>query len=440
MSSLPQVATALQDVLTTVAEAAAADVGFVQRIRRWTGATFVQTLVLGWLGHPEASLSDLTRVAAKVGVTCTPQGLTQRFGPTAAALLARVLSAAIEQVIVADPVAIPLVRRFTGVFVLDSSTIALPDGLADHWAGCGGRVAQGSQAALKLTVCLDLCAGGLTGPIVSAGRAQDRASSLQQAPVPAGAVRVSDLGFWSLAVFRQIAADGAYWLSRFHHQTAVFTPTDTRLDLPGWLNQQGTQVDFAIRLGSEARLPARLLGVRVPQAVADERRRKLHAAAKREGKTPPALRLALVGWTLLVTNLPPAQVSLAEALVLARARWQIELLFKLWKSHGKLDESRSADPWRVLCEVYAKLIAMVVQHWVLLIGCWDRPHRSLTEAATLVRQEATCLVAAIHSRARLVAALALIQRCLATGCRIDRRKAKPATFQLLLDPSLTGLS
>jgi hypothetical protein len=103
----------------------------------------------------------------------------------------------------------------------------------------------------------------------------------------------------------------------------------------------------------------------------------------------------LAGWTVYVTNVPAARLSLAEAFVLGRARWQIELLFKLWKSGGRLDESRSADPWRILGEVYAKLVAMVTQHWLLLEGCWDRPDRSLTRAAQTIREHAVCLPRAL---------------------------------------------
>jgi len=75
--------------------------------------------------------------------------------------------------------------------------------------------------------------------------------------------------------------------------------------------------------------------VRVPPAVADERRRKLREALQRQGYTVSKARLALAGWTLLVTNAPATLISVAEALVLYRARWQIELLFKLWKQHGR---------------------------------------------------------------------------------------------------------
>ena len=439
-TSLPQIATALQRVLTEVPTEVARASGFCRRRSKLTAAVFVQTLVLGWLGSPAATLSMLTQVAAKLGVSVSPQGLTQRFGREAAALLEQVLAAAIGQMVAAEAVAVPLLQRFAGVCVLDASTVALPDGLAGVWQGCGGRVAQGTAAALKLTVQLDLCQGGLTGPVVTAGRTQDRSSALQHAPLSAGALRLADLGFWSLEVFRQIAADGAYWLSRLNLQVVVFAADGARLDLPEWLPRQGDRVDVPVTLGVAARLPGRLLGVRVPQAVAAERRRVVRAAAKREGQTPPAARLALADWTLLVTNVPADRLSVAEALVLARARWQIELLFKLWKSHGKLDESRGTDPWRVLCEVYAKLTAMVIQHWILLVGCWVFADRSLTQAAKTVRTEATCLVGAIRSVAGLVAALAAICRCLAAGCQINRRKAKPSTFQLLTDPTLGGLA
>ena len=80
-----------------------------------------------------------------------------------------------------------------------------------------------------------------------------------------------------------------------------------------------------------------------------------------------------------------ALLSLEEALEIGRARWQIELLFKLWKSEGRIDESTSQKPYRVLCELYAKLVAMVVQHWVLLVSGWEHVDRSLVKMAQTVR-------------------------------------------------------
>jgi Transposase DDE domain len=441
MESLAQVAAALQHVLTEVADAAAPEVGFVRRRRVLTGGLFAQALVLGWLARPDATLHQLTQALAARGAAISPQGLARRFGPEAAALLERVLAAAVLAVVAAAGASAPLLARFAGVYVLDCTTVRLPDALAGVWRGCGGRVAHGTAAALKLQVRLDLAGGRLEGPAVLAGRTQDKAGPLHAAPLPAGALLLQDLGFWSLQRFRELGEAGAFWLSRLDPRTHVLDPAGRRLDLPRWLAEPRTRtVEAAVALGVAARLPARLLAERAPKAVADARRRKLRAAAKREGKAPPKRTLALAGWTVYATNAPADRLTLAEALALGRARWQVELLFKLWKRDGRLDESRSAQPWRVLCEVYAKLAALVVQHWVLLVGCWAYPDRSLVQAAQTVRAHAVCLLRALDRQDRLVEELGAIGRCLGAGCRVNKRKTHPSAFQLLLDPAPGGLS
>jgi hypothetical protein len=434
VSSLPQVAAAIQTVLTEVPEAVARATGFLRRRSKLTPARFVQTLVLGWWQHPAATLEQLCQMAAVLGVGISPQGLDQRFTAGAAALLRERLETAVAQVITAEPVAAAVLRRFPAVAVLDSTTVAVPDALATVWPGCGGRVPQGSQAALKLTLRQELVRGGLDGPLLSAGRDQDKGSPLQHAAVPPGALRIADQGFWSLAVLAQIAADGGYFVSRLLLQTTVFVAGE-RVDLARWLaTQTAADLDVPVTLGVSAQVAARLLAVRVPQEVADRRRAKLRAAAQREGQAPPARALALADWTLLVTNAPAALLSVREALVLGRLRWQIELLFKLWKNEGRIDEWRSAKPWRVLCEVYAKLIAMVLQHWVLLVGCWVFADRSLVRAAKTVRACVLVLALGLTHLTLLVATLELIGRCLAAGCTIDKRRARPSAFQLLADP------
>ena len=142
-----------------------------------TAECFVQTTVLGWLAHAGASLHQLAQRAVDRGVPITPQGLDLRFTEAGAKVLRHVWEAALAKVIVADPVVSPLLARFPAVMIMDSTTVTLPDDLGSVWVGCGGRVEQGSQSALKVTVRLDLCTGQMES-LPSDGKGQDKSSPL----------------------------------------------------------------------------------------------------------------------------------------------------------------------------------------------------------------------------------------------------------------------
>ena len=433
MTSVAEIGQAIKSVLNEVGDRVARETGFTKRESKLTGAKFAQATVLGWLNKPEATLNELSQAAASVGVTISAQGFDQRFSPEAAALLEQVLNAALSQIIAADPIAIPLLQRFNGVIVQDSSIISLPDALVQVWRGCGGSDGH-HIAALKLQVRFDLLTGTLQGPLLEPGRTNDRGSALQGAPLPVGALRITDQGYFSLGRLRAFDAEGAFYLTRLLLSTAIFDQHGNRLvSLTLFEQAPAGQLDLPIQLGSSEHLPTRLLAVRVPQEVANQRRRRLREKARREGKTPSKASLTYADWTILVTNVPEDKLSLAEAMILARVRWQIELLFKLWKSHGKVDEWRSENPWRILCETYAKLTAMVLQHWLLLIGCWVHPKRSLVKAAQTVRAYAPMLSSALAGYIDLAVPIEQIQCCLAAGCRMNRRRKQPNTYQLLLN-------
>ncbi|MHB8600222.1 MAG: transposase [Ktedonobacteraceae bacterium] len=283
---------------------------------------------------------------------------------------------------------------------------------------------------MKLQVGPDLLGGRLARPHLSDGRAHDAGCSLQRTELPKRALRLTDLGYFSLEIFRQHAEQEAYFLSRLAAGTAVFDSEQERLDLLTYLQKHGPTVDAFVELGVHHHLPVRLLAVIGSSALANERRRKLRAEAKRKGQTRSLVRQALADWTIYVTNVPVELLSLEEALVLARDRGPIELLFKLWKQYGQIDEWRSQKPWAILCEVSAKLIAMVFQHWLLLLGCWQLPNRSLVEASQAVRTFAPLLASLSVVLERLQA---ILQGC---RSRINPRKTHPNTYQrlLTLDP------
>ena len=431
MSSIAQIAETLQTVWTQEADRLGRETGFIQRQVKWCGGTFLRTLVLGFLSNPEASYSELSQSAVALGVNISSQGLEQRFTETAVAFVHRVLEVMVTQVICTSHNPFPVLDSFRGVYIRDSSVIALPRSLQEVWRGVGGTA--GETAALKLQVNLDFQTGQVHGPVLQNGRAHDQTSPFQTECLPVGALHLADLGYFSLDRLATDQAEGVLWITRLKLGTSLYGPDDQRLELVRWLpDHHAALVDAQVSLGEKHRLPCRLIAVRVSQEVADRRRQALKEWARKKQKPISAERLKLAEWTVVVTNIPDERLPAQQVLTLLRVRWQVELLFKLWKSHAKVDEWRSRNPWRILCEIYAKLIGLCLSQWLFVVSLWPYPDRSLFQAAKTVQKWAIPLALALQDPDQLLATLTALCDCLMAGCRQQKRKTHAATFQQLL--------
>ncbi len=175
----------------------------------------------------------------------------------------------------------------------------------------------------------------------------------------------------------------------------------------------------------------RLLIIRVPEEVAKRRRADLEAEALRRNRPLRQRAWELADWTILLTDAPAHLLSLQEALVLLRERWQMEMLYKLWKQYGRIDEWRTVNQWRILCELYAKLIGLLLQHWLVILFAWQDEQRSLVKLAQVVRDTACSLLEALAGSRSLCSALQSIQRRMRSGCQMNKRRKHPNSAQLL---------
>lgn len=441
-TTVAELACTLQTVFTTDAEQAARDCGLIRRVRQFTGASFVQTLVFGWLDNPKATHEDLAEVAAELGIDVSADALGRRLGKPACDCLQRLLQEALHHVIAAQPAALPLLRRFAGVYVRDGSTVALPAALADVLPGCGGSAAGQGAAALKLLPQLELTTGALEAISLLPGKQAERADELAWAPLPERAMLLEDLGFFHLERLRHYHNQNVFFLSRLPTRLSVWDEQGHKQTLAAFLRaRRGAAVDCWVEVGAKAKLRVRLLAEQVPEAVARKRQDRLRRQASKKGRPVSAEGLELCRWNVLITNVPAEMLSLREAQVLRRVRWQIELVFKVFKSEGQLDESRGRKPYRVLCEVLAKLLAQVVQHWASLVAGGSPLLYSQRKAARRVRKVALRLLRALASLGRLQRVLEQLRQRVQKYCGVRSRKGgrRPATFQTLLDPQHDGV-
>jgi hypothetical protein len=247
---------------------------------------------------------------------------------------------------------------------------------------------------------------------------------------------IADLGSWSLQWLREVVRHHGYFLLRYKEGILLWWQGQ-QLDLLRVLPEQVRgRLELLVDVGaSKAIKGARLLMERVPDEVAKKRQERLREIARVHQKPVNERQMVLAHWTMVLTNVPQSMLNFEQVLALLRARWQIELLFKLWKQYALLDEWNSTKPFHILCEVYAKLLAMVVQHWFVLLSCWDDPHRSLPAAASVLREQVSVLVHGLMKRLPLRRAVRLIIESVSSACSIPDRSTRPSTSALLLGAS-----
>lgn len=423
LTSIDELGQILQKLLIEDANRIGRESGFIQRQRKWSGSSFAQALIFGWQANPQSSLEELCQSAGQAGVKISPQGLQERLNsPQANTFLHQLLLQSLEYVVEGSAQPSGLLRRFKGIYLQDSSKVELPSVFEGVWQGN-----QAGQASLKIQTVLDYQAGCLDVRLAQ-GRQHD--CPLQSTDLPAGSLRLADVGYFKVKVFETLNERGVFWLTRLPARVGIWAGEKV-MHVLDWLTAQtGECIDQVVELTAQ-RFSTRLIALRVPPDVAEERRRRVREAAQsRKHSQLKAETLALCDWTVMVTNLPAPDLSAHQALCLLRLRWQIELLFKLWKQSLALDEWRSQQPFQILSEVYAKLLLALIQHWLLIVGCWEQDDRSLMKACLLLKKHAFHLLTVLSDFPALLHALHAILPNLAR-CKVQKRKARPATFQLL---------
>lgn len=425
-----QMSEKVQTFLTTYAKEADDLSGFSQRHSKLDGVKLAQCLILGWLNRPQATLNQLTQTAEELGVAIRPQSLDARLTPQAVMLLACLLEKALTLFQHTLPLPVPLQQHFSAVYVLDSTQIQLPKGLREVFAGN-----QKENAAVKWHLCIDYLHGNLQAMEWVDGRAPDQ-NCLLLTHVHAKSLYLFDLGYFKQETLAHIDAEKGFFISRLQSQTALYDPlTQQRWDVAAWLG--GLKQAVAQRtclLGQRSHLPVRLVVRRVPPAVAEQRRRRAKVKARHQKKTCSQAYLSLLSWDMFVTNVQEDVLDLEAVCLLYRLRWQIELVFKQWKSQLKMAVIGAWRVERVLCQLYAHLIGAVLLYWFIA------PHRVMAQRELsevrmieLVQRYADRLCRALVGSLEQITAVlvALGQAFLRFAVREKRKKTCSAYHQLL---------
>lgn len=415
------------------AQQVAVETGFVQRTSKMDGCCFSQALVLGCLENPQASLNDMAQVSADLGVEISAEGIHSRINPQAVTFLERLTQQALCTFQEFVRVPSDVLEPFTQVNLVDSTVIKLPAFLETHFRG---TKSSGSVAAMKVQLSYDYQVGRINALEVQAGRSPDQNSDLPTQCATVGSLTVMDLGYFDQTTFAAIDAAQAYFISRLQSQVGLYEQVDDQqtFDLLSYLRQAGSDCcEKDLFMGRKVRVAVRLVALGLPQTVVAERRRKAQSAARRRGKTCSQRSLDLLAWALFVTNVPAAWLTPQQVARIYRLRWQIELVFKLWKSQAKLKVMGEWRLERVLCQFYARLLGIILFHWLsaayrfLIAG-----ELSLAKAFSILQRHITRFLDAILNE--WIGVPEILEKIIGDFQRFalkNKRRKSPSTWQLL---------
>jgi len=128
-------------------------------------------------------------------------------------------------------------------------------------------------------------------------------------------------------------------------------------------------------LGADKSHCTRLIIALLPQEIEELRLRKINRERKRNGSSEPSKELkARSQLTLMITNETSAILPAEKVYTLYMVRWQIELVFKAWKSICGLSSAKMVKGNRVECYIYGRLI-LILLAWNIIWPIMSQVYR-----------------------------------------------------------------
>ena len=253
-----------------------------------------------------------------------------------------------------------ILGQFDNVYIIDSTTLSLPNKLKKYHKGLGG---SNAESALKIQAAYEVKSKDFKKiEIVDNATESDNPYMLEfVCELKPNDLVVADLGYYSAGNFLAIAGKGAYFISRIKSNVNLYRTETTKLDLYKLLKGK-TEIDemIVIKGINGKSMSVRLVGLRLDEKSYASCIRKARKEAKSKGKTLSKEELELLKWVIYITNAERDILDIRAICEIYRIRWQIELIFKSWKSHFKLDKMNDVGKHYLDCLIYGKLVVITM--------------------------------------------------------------------------------
>jgi len=367
-------------------EAIAKESEWSQRASKLTGHLFLVVFVFGMNIYKTPTLEQLVALVNTFvpDLKLSRQAMHDRINEYAVTFFEHMLSRA-TAIAIPSEFDLMVLEGFTRVIIIDSTGFQLPEELVDIFPGSGGSA---SIAGMKIQFGYDIKSSKYFY-IVQEGNVPDNSEKSDYLSfVQPGDLIITDLGYFTFSRLAQIGHKDAHYLSRLKLNTNIYI-LDTEgnykvidlLEIANGIAEGVMEIDVYIK-DDTTYIRTRLIMERVPSQVQERRLRRINENDKKKGGSTSAKTKALQAFNLYISNATGSMLDKRHVRNLYCIRWQVELIFKNWKSNLGLDEFTGVREERIRCMIYAKLFMIFIlirmSTWIRNI-VWIEKKRELSE-------------------------------------------------------------
>ncbi len=343
--------------------------GFVKRERTISGFDFLQTLFFSKFDNSKLSLESLAESFMKLShKEITKQGIDQRFTDQTVLFFKKLIEKFLGD-FYSDVPGIEFLKSFPEVRIKDSTCFQLPEEMADKYPGSGGA---SSKAAIRIQFEYDIKTGKVIDLSLHPFNTQDSVnakSTLED--ISPNVLLLSDLGYVSTHVLKEIKERDAFYICRLKQGASAFFLVDgiyQKMDFAQiWGHMKNNKLS---KIEKDAYITTELEKVRMiiellPEEVIKERIRKAEKEAKKKGRKLSKEYKSRARLNIFITNIPAKVLDLEQIQSVYTLRWQIELVFKVWKSIGGIHKVKKMKQERFESYLYAKLLWLML-NWMII--------------------------------------------------------------------------
>jgi hypothetical protein len=345
---------------------------FIQRSSKITAVKFLDLLLYNSSQDQCFSLNRLSISAqTRCDVNISRQGLDQRMNGRAVAFVRGLLEKQLTNQ-VSENLDVGLMKHFNRVRIKDSTKFDIDEQLEEWFPGFKGCA---SSASACIQYEFDLKGGRVIDLDITPGNRPDAKDAQEKTwNIQKNDLFIRDLGYFALDASSNIIRQGAYFLSRLNFKTIVYEQIGgvlIELDF-GKLYRHMKQhniprIEKQVLMGKEDKLPVRLVIELMPDQIYEQRVRKVKAYNRKKGHKTSTEYTDRARFNLFVTNASGEMLTSRAIPLFYKVRWQVELIFKIWKSTFGIHITRKMKIERFLCLLYSKLLLIMINWEIILV-------------------------------------------------------------------------